>query len=64
MRTNLFLHFRWLKKAPETHQCRYFKVSLLEGSFAEMCKERGKLIFARSLFESIKDYYGCDGELG
>ena len=29
------------EKAPETHQCRYFKVSLLEGSFAEMCKERG-----------------------
>ena len=47
MRTNLFLHFRWLKKAPETHQCRYFKVSLLEGSFAEMCKERGEIDFCK-----------------
>ena len=29
------------EKAPETYQCRYSKVSLLEGSFAEMCRERG-----------------------
>ena len=29
------------EKAPETRQCRYSKVSLLEGSFAEMCRERG-----------------------
>ena len=56
-----FSSFPMAGKAPETYQCRYFKASLLEGSFAEMCRERGRLSFARSLFESIKDYYGCDG---
>ena len=50
-----FSSFPMTEKAPETYQCRYFKASLLEGSFAVMCKERGRLIFARSLFESIKD---------
>ena len=35
-----FPSFPMAEKAPETRQCRYFKVSLLEGSFAEMCKER------------------------
>lgn len=42
----------------------YEETQRIGAGFAEMCNERGKLIFARSLFESIKDYYGCDGELG
>ena len=36
-----FSSFPMAEKAPETRQCRYFKVSLLEGSFAVMCRERG-----------------------
>ena len=36
-----FSSFSTAGKAPETRQCRYSRIPILEGSFAEMCKERG-----------------------